>query len=203
MLVRVADVVRPELTFVDGVVAMDGAGPSAGSPVDLGVIVAGRDVYELDAACCTLVGLEPAKLDTLAAAKKLGLWDESSPPMYVGDPIDSLKPLEFILPSTYTRGMREWWISRFVLERIWSGVSVQPVIDASACQRCGMCIEACPVDATQRLGPDGATFIKKELCIQCFCCHEICPHRAISLKESRMVRFARWLSEARTRRRSL
>ena len=91
-VVKIADEVRPALTIIDGIVAMEGNGPSGGTPTALGVIAAGREIHAVDAACCRLVGLPPEELETLAAAERAGLWDASSPIEIVGDPLEELRP---------------------------------------------------------------------------------------------------------------
>lgn len=200
LLVRIADIVCPELTIIDGVVAMEGEGPSAGKPKDLGVIIAGQNVHAVDTACCMLIDLPPLELDTLSAAKRLGLWEDRDSPDLVGDPIEGLRPKTFSLPSTYTRGIRDWWIARFVVDRIWSGLSSQPVIDAGICNQCHLCIDGCPVGAISQAKPHDAPSINISKCTQCLCCHEICPSRAIYLKPSISMRLARWLSDMRAKR---
>ncbi len=201
VVARTAGIVKPALTIIDGIVAMDGNGPSAGDLVDLGVIAAGTDVQSLDAACCALIGLDPKELDTLAAAKRLGLWDDDERIEIAGDGLDSLRPKKFTLPVTYTRGMRDWWISKFVAARIWSSMRAQPVIDEARCVRCLLCIDACPVAAIDRKAVDSVPLIDDEACIQCFCCHEICPQKAVDIKKSRALKLFGWLSSLRTRRR--
>lgn len=198
-IAKVADAVHPALTIVDGVVAMEGDGPSGGRLIDLGAIVAGTDTNDVDAVCCELIGLPPLEMDTLKAAKELGLWIGPDGIEIAGDGIEALGPKEFALPSTHVHGMRDWWISRFVLNRIWSNVSSQPVIDKNACKSCGMCIEACPVSAISQRDADMPPLIYPRICIQCFCCREVCPHGAIQLKESILVKAARLLTKFRNR----
>lgn len=199
-VVRVANAVRAALTIIDGIVAMDGNGPSAGNLIDLKLVIAGTDVYAVDAACSKLVGLEPIHLDTLAAAKRMGLWDDRAPLEIVGRGLEESKPGRFNLPVTYTRGMRDWWLTRLVLRRIWSGQSVQPLIDPVTCQKCRLCVEACPVAAIVQPDKEVAPKIAVTRCTQCFCCHEVCPHRAINLKISPQIRLARWLADMRTKK---
>ncbi len=196
LLVRIADVVNPELTLVDGVVAMEGDGPSGGELVDLGVILAGTDVHAVDAAIAHLVGCPEEGVDTLAAAIRRGEW-RSKALALVGDPIEALAPKSFSLPATVVRGSRDWWIARFVLGRIWSGVSAQPRVAPARCRRCGLCAQSCPVDVIS--GGTGAepAYIDEAGCIQCFCCHEICPHRAIDLQPSWTIRLWRALLRRR------
>ena len=201
LLVRIADILRPPLTIIDGIVAMEGNGPSAGKLINMGVIAAGTNVHALDAACARLLDLDPLEMDTLAAACQMGLWSEADPIDILGDSMERLRPQKFALPATYTRGMLDWGISRMVMNRIWSGISVQPAINPKRCKRCGLCVEACPVDAIAQADPDLAPRIETKKCVQCFCCHEVCPYKAIDLKASIPIRMDRmwvkllsWLS---------
>jgi len=53
---------RPNLNIVDAVIGMDGAGPSAGEPKQLGFVMAGADGVAVDAAATHLLGLDPFKV---------------------------------------------------------------------------------------------------------------------------------------------
>jgi len=68
MLLDLASFVRPALTVMDGVVGMDGHGPSAGDPFAAGVILASTDPVALDVAALGVVGHEPLGVPTVAAA---------------------------------------------------------------------------------------------------------------------------------------
>ena len=108
--------------------------------------------------------------------------------------------MSFALPSTYTKGRREWWISRLFVRLIFQNLKSQPKIDDAICKRCGLCVDACPVGAIEGRGTEMSPRIEEEMCIQCFCCHEVCPHRAIDLKESKSLRIWRWLTDRRVAR---
>ncbi len=195
-IVKIAEALRPALTIIDGIVAMEGDGPAAGHLTELGLIVAGQDMHKVDEACCEIIGLDPGDLETLDEARALGFWE----PGGIERVGDDVKRVDFALPSTYTKGRREWWIAGFATRMIFGNLGAQPRIDPKRCRRCGMCVDACPVDAIENRGEDLSPRIKRELCIQCFCCHEICPHRAIDLKASASLRLWRWLANRRAAR---
>jgi uncharacterized protein (DUF362 family) len=52
-----ADAVQPALTIVDGIVGLEGPGPTLGRPRRANLIVAGRDVRAVDTACCDLIAV--------------------------------------------------------------------------------------------------------------------------------------------------
>jgi uncharacterized protein (DUF362 family) len=51
-----ARVLRPHLSIIDGMLGMQGLGPSAGTPRVLGAVVVGADPFAADAIACTLMG---------------------------------------------------------------------------------------------------------------------------------------------------
>lgn len=60
--------IRPHLSIVDAVTAMEGDGPIMGKPRHAGFIAVSRDVVAADATCSRIVGLNPAKLPYLREA---------------------------------------------------------------------------------------------------------------------------------------
>ncbi|HTS49217.1 MAG TPA: DUF362 domain-containing protein [Bryobacteraceae bacterium] len=51
--------------IVDGVDGMEGNGPIQGTPKHAGVLVAGRNLPAVDATCCRIMGIDPAKIGYL------------------------------------------------------------------------------------------------------------------------------------------
>jgi uncharacterized protein (DUF362 family) len=58
-----------QFAIVDGIVGMEGNGPIQGTPKAVGVLVAGSDVAAVDATCCRIMGLNPARIDYLRIAR--------------------------------------------------------------------------------------------------------------------------------------
>ena len=64
--------------IVDGIVGMEGNGPIQGTPKKAGVLVMGANLPAVDATCCRIMGIDPAKVDYLQmAADRYGVIDES------------------------------------------------------------------------------------------------------------------------------
>jgi len=72
-LVDVLRAVRPALTIVDATTAMEGNGPSQGSPVKLDTIVASKDTVACDAVCCAIMGIDWRGIEHIKVAARCGL----------------------------------------------------------------------------------------------------------------------------------
>jgi len=64
--------------IVDGVVGMDGNGPIQGKPKPVGVLVAGKDFPAVDATCCRIMKIDPAKIGYLRLAASPRALGESN-----------------------------------------------------------------------------------------------------------------------------
>ena len=69
-------IIKPDLTIIDGIIAMEGPGPSLGHLIkDMNVIIAGRDVVATDAVASKVMGIHPMEIRSIRIAhmEKLGL----------------------------------------------------------------------------------------------------------------------------------
>jgi uncharacterized protein (DUF362 family) len=60
--------VRPGFAIVDGIVGMEGNGPTQGTPKACGVLVMGDDPVAVDSTCTRIMGLLPERIEYLAQA---------------------------------------------------------------------------------------------------------------------------------------
>jgi uncharacterized protein (DUF362 family) len=74
MLVSLQALLKPKLTIMDGIIAMEGRGPTNGKPRRLDLILASQDPVAVDATAMRLTGLDPqrARHIVLAAEQRLG-----------------------------------------------------------------------------------------------------------------------------------
>jgi uncharacterized protein (DUF362 family) len=67
-LLDINSTVRPDFAIVDGIVGMEGNGPTQGTPKPSGVLVFGDDPVAVDATCTRIMGLLPERIEYLAQA---------------------------------------------------------------------------------------------------------------------------------------
>ena len=177
MLVDINMILKPKLTVMDGIMAMEGEGPGSGTMKNLGLILASRDVTALDAVAGAIIGLKTEKVLTTrdAGARGLGNSDLSKIDI-AGETLDALKVTDFKLPATgYRTAMKRapHGIAKYVLEQ----TSPRPLVKIQKCTACGKCVKACPAGAATIVNKKAA--IDPKLCIRCMCCHEVCRYEAI------------------------
>jgi uncharacterized protein (DUF362 family) len=77
-IVELSRVFSHSFAIVDGIVGMEGNGPIQGTPKPVGVLVMGGDLPAVDATCCRIMGIDPAKIEYLQmATDRWGALDES------------------------------------------------------------------------------------------------------------------------------
>ncbi len=73
VIVDINTVLKPVLTVIDGFVAMEGRGPSGGTPIRMDLIIAGKDIVATDATASRIMGFEPMKISHIRRAYEKGL----------------------------------------------------------------------------------------------------------------------------------
>jgi len=180
LLAAIVDRVRPALSVADGVIGMEGNGPSGGDPVALGFIAASRDPVALDAALCERIGIPPERVPGFRPFPA-SRW---RPVVALGDPPDpQARPVR--RPATWPYLLIPRRLARALRPLIW----VRPAIDPAVCIHCGRCVAACPTSALAA-DPGRVPRLAGRRCIGCCCCHELCPVKAIHMTESPLMQIA-------------
>ncbi len=91
-VVDLLSALKPQLAVVDAIICQEGVGPVFGKPVEMNLILAGKDLVAVDATCARLIGYDPAEtlLTLNAAARGLGVMNEADIEV-VGVPLGNVK----------------------------------------------------------------------------------------------------------------
>lgn len=191
LILDVNRVVRPALAIMDGVLAMEGQGPTSGQPRWLGALLAGPDLAALDTVACHLIGLDPLRVPVLAAARAQAYGQTDLQHIQVaGADWPALRVTDFEHVEQLTDVLRLLPLPKPVLRWVRRQWTVRPEIMDGRCTRCGICEAGCPVKpaAIHPQAPPGQR-LDEDRCIHCYCCHEFCPHQGIELRASWLARY--------------
>lgn len=184
MLVDLDCLVRPRLYIMDGVYAMEGNGPSGGTPRKTGLLLFSADPVALDATACRLLNCDPALVPTTKFGQEAGRGTyEPDKIELLGDGFSSFKTEDFAIDRSPVRPYRNRGLMKFLSPFVLP----KPVIDNKKCSRCGGCVQMCPVNPKAVTWTDGDTSKPPahdyQRCIRCFCCQEVCPEKAITVRK--------------------
>ena len=179
--------VKPTFTILDGVIGMHGDGPTSGEPYEFGVIGACVDALTMDFHLCKMLGAKFEDYPLYMAAKNRNMPQCNLDPSDVEGDIDSSHVFPNVkLPKT--RSMRLLPRVPFI-DRLMTS---KPVHIPELCIGCGRCAAVCAAGALKH--ENRHLYFDYGKCIRCYCCHEMCPVKAIKFKESMLVKLVNMIS---------
>lgn len=180
MLVDVCLHAKPILSFMDGIVGMEGPGPSGGEPRHVGVVLASDSPYHLDVVACQTVGIKPQDVPTVQRCIERGfIKSDFSDIIMVMEAYESYYIDDFIIPSISGVGLLKHKVPKWVDAIMGHIIKPKPLIDQKKCVGCGECAICCPAQIIDMV--DKKPQIHLKTCIRCFCCQELCPVKAIEV----------------------
>ncbi|MCX7966697.1 MAG: DUF362 domain-containing protein [Syntrophorhabdaceae bacterium] len=170
VLIDIHNIIKPHITILDGIIGMDGEGPSHGRIRNLGIICISKNTYALDYHIERMIKL-PYLLPITKEAKKISFIGEYEVIEY-GNPVIK----DFVMPKTMNTDCNLPEGIKTVLKNL---LIKKPKIKRGICKGCGVCIKVCPASAVEAF--NGSVKFDYKKCIRCYCCQEMCPNDAIKI----------------------
>ncbi len=167
---------KVSLNIIDGIVAMEGNGPSSGDKKRMGQIIVSKDPIIADLVACEMINIKPNLIPYLNYALKEKNYDYNK--------IGNLKVYkDFKLPDKKNTFLGKIFNSFSVMLRFLSPLKEslrKKPFPTKDCIGCGVCRNKCPAKAINI--DENRAYINYNSCIKCYVCHEVCPQHAIDLK---------------------
>ncbi len=183
MIVDLDEYFHPTLSIADAVVGMEGNGPTAGTPRQIGCLLASHNPHNLDLLASKILGFEREELPILNAAYLRGMTPPSPEELSV------IGSTEGLVLSDFERVVERRSLAfagdgKSPVKRLFSKIAgailkTRPVLKKSLCVGCGICRDICPAKAI--VIKKRKAVIDRKKCIRCFCCQEFCPKSAMKV----------------------
>lgn len=183
LLADICQWVNPPLSIMDGIIGMEGDGPSGGRPRNVGALLISTDPFALDVAAVNILGINPEYVPTIKAGRERGLASSLHEMELLGDDINVWNISDYVLPKGVEIEMLDrLFLPQPLLRFLMARVRSYPGFDHNACVGCGDCARACPAKVIV-MGEKNRPEVNLKSCIRCFCCHELCPHKAVNINK--------------------
>lgn len=161
------------LHIMDGVISMQGEGPTAGVTYAAGKIIASTDPLALDRVVIEMMGIDANRVDILKASVDRGVGYFDLNKIEVIGNANQL--VDYKLPKRYYSDAPKDYDG---VKKVIDFFKAVPVVNDRKCVQCNSCVDSCPVEAIDRVTKK----IDYDRCIDCLCCHELCMVEAVELK---------------------
>jgi len=92
VVVDINTVLKPKFTIIDGFYALEGLGPTSGTPIKMDLLIAGKEVVAVDATACRVMGIDPIEIYHIKKAYENGFGEmDEAKIRVVGSRIDEVR----------------------------------------------------------------------------------------------------------------
>lgn len=176
ILVDIHEAVKIGLHIMDGITAMEGEGPTAGSVYNAKKILISTDPLAIDTTAINMLGLDIKDIPILQAAVERKLGESNKDNIEIcGDYSKSPLLQNYKIPKRFTSKKKSNYNA---VIKVINFLKTKPKINLKKCLKCNTCVESCPMNAIDKTTKK----INYSKCIECMCCHELCRYKAVELK---------------------
>lgn len=189
MIVDLDEYFKPVVHLCDAVVAMEGNGPTQGTPKYVGCLIASKDPHCLDLLAASLIGLDPYEVPTVAAALRRGLIPERFEDLRIQGDWTAFKSASFECVRNRNSTLfinADTAFGRLGQRVLNACLESRPQVRKKECVGCGRCANVCPAHTIEM--KNGKALIRRNRCIKCFCCQEFCPKGAMYVHRTPIAR---------------
>ena len=181
IIVDIHEGVKFDLHIMDGIISMQGEGPTAGDVYEANKILISTDPLALDTVAVNMLGMTVEDIPILNAARKRNLGQYNLDKIEIDGDYNTIPHLKnYKLPKNSKNKRR---MSTKSVVKVIDFFKTRPAINLKKCKKCNMCVESCPLNAIDT----DSKKIDYNKCIECMCCHELCIHKAVELKRDNIL----------------
>ncbi len=183
---------KPVVAVCDGILSMEGNGPTHGTPVETGFLLVSRDPFALDVAAEHMMERDGRVLMLDAAAER-GIvprdWRQIPLVGEDGTPVTEAPTYPLAYPDA-DAGHFLRNLPNFMRGRFSKMFEPRPEVMKDKCVGCGKCADSCPRKTIEMVtkGKKRRAKIHPDKCIRCWCCQELCPIGAVGVRQNLLIK---------------
>lgn len=178
MLIDIQEFYKCKLHICDAILAMEGNGPTMGKPKPIGLLLASKSCYNLDLVCCKLMNLDIQNVPTITQAIKRGLSCENVSDVSLNMNIDSYVDKTFVNIQHSDNIQFFSDNHKNFFKRMIGKIAKRVLIVRPKANKkeCIGCQKCADICPAKAIEmKNKKPVINKKVCIRCFCCQEFCP----------------------------
>ncbi len=197
MLVDLCEMIlekKPTFNLLDGILAMEGNGPTGGNPRKLDCLISGVNPFNVDMVGSSIIRADGVIMLTEGvrrgfcpdSAKDVTVLSDASPEDFTVEDFEKPDTVKGVsagsllarLPSMFGGRLNAW-------------LQPRPAVDTKKCVGCGECERSCPrhtIEMRKVKNGKRQAVILDENCIKCYCCQELCPFKAVKIKKNPIIK---------------
>ena len=189
MLIDINEHFKCKLNIMDAIIGMDGNGPTQGNPKFIGALLASTNPYALDVVAANIIKLPIDNVYTIKESIKRNLTTDFNE-IILNKPIDEIIVEDFnnILPGKNME-FSEKFKGPF-------GKLISPIISKVLTvkpkvkkKECIGCKKCANICPVKAIEmKNKKPYIDRNKCIRCFCCQEFCPVGAMKVHKNKIVK---------------
>lgn len=189
MLIDLNEFYKPSLNIIDAVIGMEGNGPTQGDPRPIGLLLASKSPYALDLVAAKIIGLEVEHVHTIKESIKRNLIPNNISELNLNIEINQyiIKDFKNILPGKNMEFTKFKGPFGKIISKFVS--KVLTVKPKVVKKDCIGCKQCANICPVKAIQmKNKLPKIDRNKCIRCFCCQEFCPKGAMIVHKNGLVK---------------
>lgn len=205
-IVDICTVIKPDFTIIDGIIGMEGAGPSNGKPKRMNLLIGSEDLVACEFVGARIMGFEPLSIRHISLAKEklrscrgggrsgFSKYFDEADIEVIGEKISKVKNkfsfpvlnVSVIFGKLYA-GHLPLMLSKLgvdvnrLAEMVYDLLVPYPVF-LDSCRKCKRCVVNCPASALTLNYGAHKPLLDRKKCIKCYVCDEVCLYNCVKVK---------------------
>ena len=185
---------KPTFNILDGILAMEGNGPTGGEPRQLNCLLSGINPFTVDRVGAAIIKTDEIIMIEEGTRRRYCPKYADDVVLICDEALDDFTVDDFAKPDTSNRRGGSSLLAKLPTMfggRLNAWLQPRPQINKKLCVGCGECERSCPrhtIEIRKASNGKKRAFIIDNECIKCYCCQELCPFKAVKIKKNPIIK---------------